>query len=165
MILAKKSALELLDFSIIESQYKFVPPTDENSNVDIEDTFQKYDVYIDYAFRSQNEKRVGLQIRVLVNPEEDDDDNTLVGYRLLIEGAAIFKLKEEGRSDEELRNLINFSSVNILVSTIRGYIANLTAYAPFGRYMLPTIDVPSLINEKAKHWEEHRARQGTADMQ
>lgn len=159
MLLAKKSVLELIDFSIIESQYKFVPPTDKSHKIDIDDTFRNYDVFIDYMLRSQDEQHIVIRSKVVINPEGDSNDDVLTGYHLLVEGAAIFSLEEEGLSDEELRNLINFSSVSILISNIRGYIANLTAYAPFGKYILPAIDVRSLINEKAKYWEEHHTQQ------
>lgn len=164
MFLAKKSALELLDFSITESQYKFVPPTDESRRTAIDDTFGKYDVHIDYMLRSQDEQHIALRLKVVINPEEENKDDVLAGYRLLVEGAAIFSLKEKELSDEELRNLINFSSISILVSNVRGYIANLTAYAPFGKYILPTIDVRSLISEKAKYWKEHHAQQENSEQ-
>ena len=157
MILVKKSPLALLDFAIRNSQYEFIEPTTEDI---VEDIFKEYKVYVDYIIGSQNE-HISIGVKVIINPENVSKSDSW-GYRISVEGGALFDLKEEGLSDNELRNLISFSAVSILISNIRGYIANLTSYAPLGKYILPTIDVPYLNNEKAKYWEDIQSQQASS---
>lgn len=156
MILTKKSALELLDLTIFTSQYEFVEPTTEES---VEELFDKYLVYVDYAIHPRKDEHLAVQMKIIINPENNAESEKLWGYRLLVEGIALFSLKKEGLSEKELSNIVNFSAASIAISSIRGYISNLTAYAPFGRYMLPAIDMPSLIKEKARIWEEHQSKE------
>jgi preprotein translocase subunit SecB len=46
--------------------------------------------------------------------------------------------------------LLQFSAVSIALNSLRGFISSLTANAPFGRYILPSIDVNDLFRQKAK---------------
>ena len=51
-------------------------------------------------------------------------------------------------SNDERASLLNYSGLSITINHVRGFIAALTSYAPFGRYNLPTIDVNSLLSQK-----------------
>jgi len=35
----------------------------------------------------------------------------------------------------------------MMISTIRGYLADMTAHSVYGRYILPAIDLPSLLTQ------------------
>ena len=58
--------------------------------------------------------------------------------------------KTDSLSEENKKSLLQFSSVSIALSSLRGFITSLTANAPFGKYTLPSIDVNDLFNQKSK---------------
>lgn len=67
----------------------------------------------------------------------------------MVEGTSIFEFnKTDNITDEDKASLLNYSGLSITINYIRGFIATLTSYAPFGRYNLPTIDVNDLLSRK-----------------
>jgi len=139
----KLSPLKLLDFAIINCNFKFLAPEDK---IDIRSTFESYVIDIDFAIISESNGT-----RVFIKTSINQIENMLPGYSIFAEGVAVFDIaKTDSLSEENKKSLLQFSSVSIALSSLRGFITALTANAPFGKYTLPSIDVNDLFNQKSK---------------
>ncbi len=59
-------------------------------------------------------------------------------------------LNKEGLNDKEIDNYENYTSLIITINHLRNFISNITSYGPLGKYVLPSIDMTDLINQKIK---------------
>ncbi len=140
------SPLILKDFAITENQFTFIPLGDEEDSLD--DLFLSYPIDIDFDY-SKNNHYIAIVVRIEVNLSEDS--TPLSGYSFMVEGTSIFDFQAtEELSHEDKASLLNFSGLSITINHVRGFIATLTSYAPFGRYNLPTIDVNDLLSQKSE---------------
>jgi preprotein translocase subunit SecB len=148
-----KSNLEQTDFLILNSSYDFIEPTEE---VLIKDLFDDYEVDIDYAIASptpEDRSSFNIYIKISVNRIE----HPLPGYNITAEGVGLFQLTQGANlTEKEIKNLLNLSSVNIMINNIRNYIITLTSYGPLGKYTLPTVDILDLVGKKAKLLKEEQ---------
>lgn len=141
---AQLSPLVLLDFAILNCNFKFITPASEEN---IQKLVASYELDIDFALPEQEDKITRSFIKVSVNQGKV----ILPGYSIFAEGVAFFKLLPEANlSKEDKDNLLQYSAVSIALNSLRGFISSLTANAPHGRYILPSIDVNALFKEKTK---------------
>lgn len=139
----KISPLILLDFAILNSSFKFIAPPD---NTDIRKLISEYLLDIDFAIIQDSDNT-----RVFIKAAINQNDNTLSGYSIFAEGVAIFNISQTANlTEEDKKSLLQFSAVSISLNSLRGFISSLTANAPFGRYILPSIDVNDLLQQKIK---------------
>lgn len=144
----KPSPLELLDIAITAMDYKFIAPVDE---VEPNSIFKQYEIDVDF-FIHTNEYLM-VQITTNINKVE----NPLPGYSLFAEATCIFKFNESVKIDTEIKNnLEGYSSIYMSLNALRGFISNLTANAPIGRYVLPSIDLNDLIATKRKEMQKRK---------
>lgn len=135
------SPLTLVDFVITNNIFKFIPPTEESNMKEIA---ASYEIDIDFAILNDKENtrvfiKIGINNSVDVKP----------GYSIFSEGVGVFQLsKDDNLSEEDKKSLLQYSAVSIAVNSLRGFISTLTANAPFGRYVLPSIDVNNLFHQK-----------------
>lgn len=135
------SPLVLNDFAIINCNFKFTAPPDKTS---IRKIVEEYDLDIDFATVKDEEK-----IRIFIKAAINQGDNNLPGYSIFAEGVAIFELiSSTSLSAEDKKSLLQYSAVSIAINSLRGFISVLTANAPFGKYILPSIDVNNLSQQK-----------------
>lgn len=138
------SPLILKDFAITENKFTF---TSVNEGInDLEELFNSYPIDIDFGY-SENDLYITISVKVQVNNADNPD--ILGGYSIIAEGTSIFEFNNKVKlSNDERASLLNYSGLSITINHVRGFIAALTSYAPFGRYNLPTIDVNSLLSKK-----------------
>lgn len=140
----KISPLILLDFAIINSNFKFIAPPKET--IDVRKLVPEYLIDIDFAILNQAEG-----VRVFIKTAINQGENEMPGYSIFAEGVAIFELsKTEVIAEKDRVSLLQYSSVSIALNSLRGFISSLTANAPFGRYILPSIDMNNLFKQKAE---------------
>ena len=144
---AKLSPLILIDFAILNSNFTFIPPmADEN----VPEIVSLYDIDVNFALFPEPDL-----IRVLVKAAINSNQEKKSGYSMFAEGVAIFQFSKDAvLTDEEKKNLQQYSTVSLALNSLRGFISSLTASAPFGRYILPSIDVSDLFKQKAKLAQE-----------
>ncbi|MFC6269804.1 hypothetical protein [Frigoriflavimonas asaccharolytica] len=136
------SPLILLDFSILNSNFQFIPPED-NSEIGSE-LFSDYEIDLDFAIFTEDETKIFVKVAI------NQIENPAVGYSILAEGVAFFKLDEtEKISDEDKVSLLQFSGFSITLNSLRGFITALTSIAPLGKYILPSIDVNDAFRQKS----------------
>lgn len=138
------SPLVLLDFAILKSSFKFSTAKQETN---IRDIAASYELDIDFAILKESDNSTRIFIKSAINQGK----SKLPGYSIFAEGVAVFNLsKEVPLSKEDKNSLLQYSAVSIALNSLRGFIASLTANAPFGRYILPSIDVNDLFKQKLK---------------
>ncbi|MDB5246424.1 MAG: hypothetical protein JWQ40_818 [Segetibacter sp.] len=135
------SPLHVLDFAITAMDFSIV--SSQNEEEDLTSYFQKYEIDIDFTL--SKDQFLTVYIKTEINRSEEK----LPGYTLMAEAACIFKFDEEaGLPDNIQQNLEGFSTIYIALNSLRGLISNFTANGPFGRYILPSIDLNDLIEKK-----------------
>lgn len=137
----KKSKLELLDFVVLESECKFILPEDVEQYATIADSYT-----IDVDFTKFGVNGAPNITRMFMKIEVNKEEPIKTGISLIVEGMALFKIIDA--SDEEKNELLNRSGISMIMNSLRGFISNMTSYTPFGRYVLPSIDVTDLLNQK-----------------
>ena len=134
------SPLQILDFAITQLEFHLVPPEDVNE--DPTQYFRRYDLDIDFGISTDD------FIKAYIKAEINLDDK-LPGYSILAEAACIFQFDQNTGLPEDVRkSMEGFSTIYIALNSLRGLISNFTANAPFGRYILPSIDLNDLIEKK-----------------
>jgi len=141
---AQKSPLVLHNFFIVNQNYKVLQPADTNK-INIKDFFDKYYLDIDFAFKQLKGTHFQLFTKIAVNQNQ----NPLPGYAIFIEGACLFSFSDEIQmSVKDKASLLHFSGLNICINSLRNIVTTVTSSGPFGRYILPAIDVKQLLADK-----------------
>lgn len=154
-MIIKLSPLELKDFFLLKVECKFTAPKDGS---DIREFFPNYVVDINFAKRSlpKNDNIVSIFMRIIINNDETKEN--LPGYHLLFEGVGVYdfeKIKEESE-----RNSLMSSAVNMTLSYLRSDVANITGHLPFGKYLLPSIDMSTFTMPTASSTERSPRKRG-----
>jgi preprotein translocase subunit SecB len=130
----------------LQSHYEFEQP--KKNIKDVQKILDAYEIDIDFAHHNEDEDNT---IHVFVKIGINQAKKTLPGYKLLVEGVGLFSLNEEGLSKQKINNLKYYSSVSIIVGYLRNTLSGITASAPFGPYLLPTIDMQQLFALKGQN--------------
>lgn len=144
-MIALPSEIQLEKFAVIQSHYEFNPPRQSPKN--IQDLFKSYEVDIDFAHHINEDKTIQVFTKISVN----QNDNPCAGYKLFVEGVAVFSLgKTVALSEEEEKNLKFYSTVNILIGYLRNTLTAITSSSPMGPYLLPPLNVTDLFRKKSE---------------
>lgn len=143
---AKFSPLQLLDFKLLESHIEFVVP--DEGELDVKELFQSYSVDIDFGLQeNEDEQEIQLFTVIQINLSEQE---TLPGYKIMVEGGGTFRIKNPEELEENLKkNLTQFSTLNMMINNLRNIIYQITNLGPMGGYLLPPIDISQLLRDKA----------------
>ncbi len=148
---ARFSPLTLVDFVITNNIFKFISPTEESN---IKEIAASYEIDIDFAILNDTENT-----RVFIKIGINNSRNIKPGYSIFSEGVGVFQLlKDANLSEEDKKSLLQYSAVSIAVNSLRGFISTLTANAPFGKYVLPSIDVNNLFHQKIQASNKRKAK-------
>lgn len=142
----KLSPLKILDFFVIKSSFDFDPPEPE---VNVQELFSSYEIDFDFA-RTANNNFYQVYVKASINREQ----NKSLGYQIFAEGCVVFDLDEKGLSPEEKWNYLNYTSLVIAINHLRSYISSITRHSPMGKYLLPSIDIKNLIEQKTNKTNE-----------
>jgi hypothetical protein len=138
---ASLSPLSILDFGLTSMDFKTIAPV--KSELDVNAYFHDYEIDIDFGIHI--EKYINVYIVARVNYGE----KKLPGYSFCAEAGCFFQFTETaGLSKAQKADLEGFSTIYIALNSLRGLISSFTANAPFGRYILPSIDLNDLIAKK-----------------
>jgi preprotein translocase subunit SecB len=140
------SELELIDFAVIKTTYELVSP-ENTENTFSADIFNLYDLELDYET-----DLLDNQLRVFMDISVNCGDKQLEGYSFMVASVGIFKFKENNELTAEYiaKTGLVSSAVAITINNIRSYIMILSSCCPFGKYVLPAIDLGVLLTKKAE---------------
>jgi hypothetical protein len=145
------SPLNIIDFAILNFELNFVAPATENANGgnDLRSYFNNYDLDVDFYIHSDSILQVF--IKAYINRKEE----RLPGYSIYAEIACLFDYnKDIPVSPEAKSNIEGYSTVYMALNSLRGFISQITANGPVGRYILPSIDLNDLIEQKKASTEK-----------
>ena len=141
-----KSNLEFIDFMVLHTEYVFVEP---KKKLNIREAFNAYhiDVNFDKTREIIKDNVVQFNLHIVVNI--NTLDKPLPGYQVKAKGVALFRLTlNDNLSKKEETNLKNLSALSITINALRNYVSQLTANGPFGKFVLPAVNVNDLIKSK-----------------
>ncbi len=146
---APLSPLTLIDFAIVNSNFRFISPP---GAINIKQVAATYEIDIDFAILADPDS---TNTRIFIKTAINNVKEPKPGYSIFAEGVGVYRLSNDAAlSEEDKQSLLQFSAVSITLNSLRGFISSLTSNAPLGRYILPSIDVISLFRQKAQSIEE-----------
>ena len=144
-MIALPSEIQLENFAVIQSHYEFIPPRRNPKN--IQELFKSYEIDIDFAHHFNEDSKIQVFTKISINQSE----KSLPGYKLFVEGAAVFSLeKNTSMTEDEEKNLKFYSTVNILIGYLRNTLSAITASSPLGPYLLPPLNMSDLFRKKSE---------------
>lgn len=140
---AKVSQLKLIGFHILKSEYEFIVP--DEKEVIPQKLFDSYSIDIDFSHHPCEELPSHIQVFVQL---KINHTKKKAGYSFIVRGMGLFKLVDKKMNASIFHNLRIFSTLNMVINNLRNTIAQQTAFAPMGVYLLPPIDIQDLIRKK-----------------
>lgn len=151
-MIVKRSPLDLAEFALIDQEFKFVQPEDQT---EVETIFDQYAIDIDFSINTPDEVHFQILVKIGVNPGQQ-----LPGYCIASTGVGFFDFsRSPSLSQQEKRDFLQLSGISICINQLRGIMATLTANAPFGKYLLPAIDVNDLLKQKVDSLKKKDVKQ------
>jgi len=133
----KKSILELKKFWVSESHLAVISALEEE---DVQD------IPLDIDF----EILIGDELfKLVLQLEGNKGKNKKIGYSFKIVAEGIFGFTKE-MEREDIERFLLFSALPMMIANTRGYLNVLTMYAPLGQYILPSVDMTDLVEQKTK---------------
>ena len=140
---AKTSKLKLIGFHILKSEYEFIVP--DEKEVIPQKLFDSYSIDIDFSHHPCEELPSHIQVFVQL---KINHTKKKAGYSFIVRGMGLFKLVDKKMNASIAHNLRIFSTLNMVINNLRNIIAQQTAFAPIGVYLLPPIDIQDLFRKK-----------------
>jgi preprotein translocase subunit SecB len=151
-MIVKRSLLDLSEFVLIEQEFKFIQPENQT---EVEAVFDQYVIDIDFSINTPDEVHFQILVKISINP-----DQQLPGYCITSTGVGFFDFsRTPSINQQEKRDFLQFSGISICINQLRGIMAALTANAPFGKYLLPAIDVNDLLKQKVDSLKKKDVKQ------
>ncbi len=137
-----RSELELKDFVVLTCNLESIFPVEKalKSSQALKDLPLDIDFDL-FQNKESNEFRIVIGIKVNCIKEK------LPGYSVAIKAVSRFDLNIIDENPEQKSGLIN-SAVQITLNSVRGYLWNVSSFGIYGRYTLPTINLPALMKAK-----------------
>jgi preprotein translocase subunit SecB len=139
---AKVSPLKITEFNLLESNFQFIFPKDEE--IDVPKLFDSYSVDVEFFHKKLDSEnfQVGCKIGVNNTPKPKP------GYKMFGEAIGIFQLKDVAMTKPTRDNLKYYSSLNILINNLRNNFFQQSNTGPMSAYILPPIDIMDLFKKK-----------------
>ena len=144
MMKIKQSPLKFEEFYILDSHFQTL-----NTNDIQKITIENIPIDIDFDILLNEKENDLFNIVLILNGNIKEKPE--YGYRFTIISNGIFRLKDLDNLDINIANqFIYFSALPILINSIRTYLLNISSFAPFGKYLLPAIDLKDLLKKREK---------------
>lgn len=144
-MILENAPLQLHDFYVVKMQYQFFE--NEEEDINIKALFHEYNLDFDFSIIEKENQTFLIFTHLKVN----HISNPLPGYIVNLEAVSIFSFNPESElSDKEKADYLNLSGLSISINHLRNHIANTSSSYPFGKYLLPAIDLNALHKAKKK---------------
>jgi preprotein translocase subunit SecB len=149
---AKASPLQLLDFTVFVFKLDSIH-SDDPQNIHL----QNLPIEIDFDIFEPKENLEDDDLRIIEMKIAINKTRKKPGYYIALTASGVFAVDTVDKlSHDEKENLLGISTINMMVSNIRGFLKNVTSYSPYGHYILPSVDMKHLIQEKNKQDTKYR---------
>lgn len=146
---AETSLFQFDDFFILRYSCEFIDPGKQQEVVKVKSITDKYIVDVDFTVvKKEDEKKWLTYCKLSIN---NGSEKKLPGYAIFVEGVGVFST-ELGKELAQPRyiNEIQMPAIAHGINHLRNYIMNTTAQGPFGKYVVPFIDLGKMLNLKAQ---------------
>lgn len=151
---AKPSPLRLKHFELVESQFKFIVPQEEEID-DVGHLFDSYPLEVDFSHQDLEDGLIQVSCLVKVNKGR----SPLVGYSMMAAAIGVFEIQDSEELDEsKLGNLKFYSTLNMMINNLRNIIFQQSNLGPMKGYLLPPIDVLDLFDKKRKKQKRQQGK-------
>lgn len=149
-MIAVESKLRLISSDIFDSSISFNPS--ELSQQETINKMKELPVDIDFDIKTNRKGDLFIFSNVQIN----NHDNANFGYSIFVAGVTSFTFAEE--TDENEKESLIGSAVNISITNLRNYISNATSYYPLGSFSFHSIDMKALFEAKTKGKKEQQKK-------
>lgn len=141
------SPLKLINVQVLRSSLVFNSPKAQKEKINKIDLFSNYTLDVDFSIDKPKNDIVVIFFKIGVNQNNNKPD---IGYSLFAEMLNVFDVKKLKKNfkEKELKKIVVYSGLGIAINNIRNHLSQLTHQAPFGEYLLPALDVQSVIDSK-----------------
>jgi hypothetical protein len=140
-MIAIKSTFQFEQFVIIKSDLIFRAPKNQSSGDGnfVNSLVNQYLIDIDYGFQ-ENTEYIQLFMKISINK----NDAPIDGYQIFAEGVGFIRKTNQAPNHEFIQAL-HISGLSMALNQLRAFVVSLTNFAPLGKYVIPAIDLDSLI--------------------
>ncbi len=139
----KRSELTIDKLLIVASNIVIVPTTPETKFVSLDNI----DLDADFNIRTNSKDK--STFKVFLSISGNISKVLKPGYSFSVASEGIFHIVGlESMQKEHIDGLLVRAALPILISHVRSYLINTTAYYPFGKYVLPAVDLNAFIKDK-----------------
>jgi preprotein translocase subunit SecB len=137
-MIINKSDFNYLQFGVVEFNYKCIIPTDNQKPAN--------DLLIDFNYeiiKLQDVTNLSNIFEIILNLKLSPEQNS-PGYSMNFKTYGVFelsKINEKTKIDQALL----YTCLPLVLGSTRGYVGEVTSSGPFGKYMLPSLDVSTII--------------------
>ena len=140
----KKSPLEIINYGVLNVTFNSIL-CDEEEELDI----YKYPIEIDFGLDEDGNESSFKTFFIKV--WSNFDNNPEPGYSFSVETVTFFRIENEKKLKKQtLNNLYTYSVLSIAYSNLRGILNDISNTGPYGKYILPSVDLQDLILKKQK---------------
>jgi hypothetical protein len=134
--------IKIIDAHTLSSKYQLHPIKEQNAN--IKELFSTYEISVQFGRKQPAEHIEVFYIKTDVNPK---GDKMALGYELFAEIVNIFDVTDVKNqySGSEYEKYILFSALGISINNLRTILRDLTISAPYGPYILPSLNIGALV--------------------
>ena len=147
-MIAESSFFQFDDFLVLRYSCEFIDPSSKQKDLKIKSITDKYIVDVDFTIVKKDEENKNLTYcKISIN----NSDKKLPGYSIFAEGVGVFD-GDLGKELEQNRyiNEIQIPAIAHGINHLRNFIMNATSQSPFGKYVVPFLDLGKLIKSKAE---------------
>lgn len=137
----KQSSLELINIVLINFDCKFTAPVD---GTNIRELFSSYEIDVDFVFREIN-NQYNIFFKASIN---NDVSVRLKGYSVFIECVGVYRFTDDTLDNSTKDVLLTNSALVMTLNFLRTKLADITSQFPLGKYLLPSIDMKHLFEQK-----------------
>ncbi|MCK9309316.1 MAG: hypothetical protein PHH43_00055 [Candidatus Cloacimonetes bacterium] len=157
-MIPKNARIQQTQFVILESSVKVHIPKDA-TQIDL----CKMPIEIDFdILQDHNSEPYAARVVMTI---KSNNKKEVPGYAIFLKVGGEYKLSEELEvMGEDYRMLVSNSAVACLINESRVYLQTLTAFFPFGSYIMPMIDMNNLWEQKTSFVKD-TAKEKEDDLQ
>ncbi len=132
------SQLQVESYNILESHIKADSDYDPKKKMGI-----SIEVKRSHATHKENTKRFRVTMQVIIEHSSDQKKRNCP-YEIDVTAIGYFQFIKLPNDKNQIERYYSLNAMPILYSLIRGYVSQMTAMGPTGRFILPTLDFAAM---------------------
>jgi preprotein translocase subunit SecB len=147
-MIVKESKFVLENFLITGINWKCIPQES------ISDKLSSIPIEIDFDIFEAKEDDRKFKIVLIISSGNNDEKRPGYHFSVLSEGYFEITDKIYDTKKEIKDNYLLLSAVPIMINSIRLFLVSVSSNGPFGKWLLPTIDIHDLVSQKVESYKK-----------